>query len=409
MLSKPIDESGSSETVFVMPCTKRRSYPVISVPNVFDSALLAALLGDRQALLVTTPTVYALHGAPIRAFCSSRIRSIETMVLFVREESKTYSSVERVCRRALELSLDRRSILIALGGGVCSDVTSLAASLVRRGIDCIRIPTTLVGQVDAGLGVKTAVNFDGKKSYLGSFYPPMAVLLDPTFLRTLPLRHFHLGLAEMIKMGLVCDAELFASIEAEWPRFAATSFDEPHRDLCRIIWLSARRMLEELNDNLFEDVHKRLLDAGHTFSPQIEAASGFTVHHGEAVAIDLSFSATIAAVAGVLTWTDRERVIRLVQRIGLPIYTPLLNEELCERALVEARRHRGGESNVVLPVRIGSGTFVDIRRDLSPRILATALETLRRDGQAVSVAELHHHCSETAPVHIMAAHADFQP
>jgi 2-epi-5-epi-valiolone synthase len=396
MPSKLVDRSGDPETVFVMPCAKRQSYPVISVPNVFDSAVLALLLGDRRALLVTTPTVYRLHGASVRKFLSSGNGSIETLVLSVGEESKSYSNVECVCRTALELGLDRRAILIALGGGVCSDLTSFAASLIRRGIDCVRIPTTLVGQVDAGLGVKNAINFSDKKSYLGSFHPPMAVLLDPTFLRTLPIQHFHHGLAEMIKVALVCDAELFGLIEAEWSRFEARSFEEPDRDLSRIIELSARRMLEELKDNLFEDVYRRLVDAGHTFSPHIEATSGFTIHHGMAVAIDLCLSATIAAVAGMLTWDERDRVIRLISAIGLPIYTPSLNEELCERALVEARRHRGGESNLVLPVRIGSGSFVDFYRDLNPQILSTALDKLRCDAEAAAVEGLHQQRGPTA-------------
>ena len=143
-------------------------------------------------------------------------------------------------------------------------------------------------------------------------------------------------------------------------------------------------MLEQLKDNLFEDVYTRLVDAGHTFSPQIEAASRFKIHHGAAVAVDLSLSATIAAVAGLLTWPERERVISLIRSIGLPIHTPLLNEALCERALGEARRHRAGESNLVLPVRIGGGAFVDFDRDLSPGVLSTALERLRWDDMAGS-------------------------
>src|SRR5262245_46745226 len=208
MLLNSVNASSGAETVFVMPCTKRRSYPVVSVPHVLTSTMLQALIGDRRSLLVTTPTVYALHRASIRAFCGSGDGSIDPLILSGGEESKTCATIELICRKALDLRLDRRSILIALGGGVCSDLTSYAASLIRRGIDCIRIPTTLIGQVDAGLGVKSGVNFGGKKSYLGSFHPPMAVFLDSTFLRTLPLRHFQLGLAEMIKIALVCDAEL---------------------------------------------------------------------------------------------------------------------------------------------------------------------------------------------------------
>jgi 3-dehydroquinate synthase len=233
--------------------------------------------------------------------------------------------------------------------------------------------------VDAGIGVKNGVNFAGKKSYLGSFHPPLAVLLDPRFLRTLPLQHFQFGLAEMIKIALVSDAELFSLIEAEWFRFVPRAFQELDRGLRQIIELSARRMLEELKDNLFEAIYKRAVDAGHTFSPQIEAASGFTIHHGAAVAIDLSFSTTVAAVAGMLTWNERERVILAIRKIGLPIYSPLLTEALCERALVEVRHHRGGEANLVVPVRIGAVEFVDPGRDFGLHVLSIALNKLRSD------------------------------
>ena len=385
-----------------MPCAKQWSYPVIAVPHVFDSpqSPLALLLRDRRALLVTTPTVYALYGDSVREF-SRKVRcALDVLVLSVDEESKTHSSVERICRKTLELGLDRQSILIALGGGVCSDLTSHAASLIRRGIGCVRIPTTLLGQVDAALGVKNSVNFEGKKSYLGSFYPPMAVLLDPTFLRTLPSQHFQLGLAEIIKIALVCDAELFELVEAEWSRFVATSFEAPNRGLYRIIELSARRMLEELADNLFEDrTHKRLVDAGHTFSPQIEIASRFTIPHGAAVAIDLSLSTTIAAVARLLTWNERDRVIGLIRTIGLPIYTELLTEDLCERALIEARRHRSGEANLVLPVRVGSGIFAESGRDFDSRILSTAIDKLRSDDRVGAVRGDRDRCGGSAPGH----------
>src|SRR6187431_2842576 len=138
MLSTSGGGSDGSKTVFVMPCTRRRSYPVIWAPNVFDSALLPTLLGDRRALLITTPTVYALHGDRVRTFCSIGNRAIDTLILPVGEESKTHSSVEHICRKALDLGLDRHSILIALGGGVCSDLTSYDAYLIRRGIDCVR-------------------------------------------------------------------------------------------------------------------------------------------------------------------------------------------------------------------------------------------------------------------------------
>ena len=372
-------EPVGAETVFRMPCTRRQTYGVFSMPRALEAPCspLRSLLSGRRALIVTTPTVYRLHGGAFRAFCQEVDAEIDTLVLSLNEELKTHASAEQICRRAIERGLDRRSVLVAIGGGVCTDLTSYAASLIRRGIECIRIPTTVIGQVDAGIGVKAAVNFDGKKSYLGCMSSPTAVLLDPAFLRTLPRRHFQLGLAEIIKIALVSDAELFALVEAEWPRFVADGFDDFGSAAWRIIVVSAQRMLEELKPNLFEDrTYRRLVDAGHTFSPLIEAASDFTIHHGEAVSIDLCLSATIAALAGIMRWDDRDRVVDLIRQVGLPTHTALLNGALSELALIEAGRHRGGQTNLVLPDGIGSGVFVDALSDLRPGVLAAALERL---------------------------------
>jgi 3-dehydroquinate synthase len=154
-----------------------------------------------------------------------------------------------------------------------------------------------------------------------------------------------------------------------------------------VIESSAKKMLEELAPNLYEDqTFKRLVDAGHTFTPLIEAASDFAIHHGEAVAIDLCLSVTIAAVAGILQWNERSRLTQLIRAIGLPTFTPLLTEELCERALIEAEYHRGGQSNLVLPDRVGSGIFIDALRDLPAGTIKAALRILSEevmDGAAI--------------------------
>lgn len=367
--------------IFTMPHTRRAEYPVYFSPDLFKPpfSVLAEFVAGRRALLVTTPTVNELHGASLDAFCETF--QSDRLVLCVDEESKTHAAAERICRRALELGLDRRAVLIAVGGGVCTDLTSYAASLIRRGIHCVRVPTTVIGQVDAGIGAKSAVNFEGRKSYLGCFTPPRAVMLDPTFLRTLPLRHFVLGLAEIIKIALVADGRLFQLVEAHWPDLVGDSFDQPVRKASHIIELAAVRMLEQLRPNLFETrTYRRLVDAGHTFSPLIEAASGFRVPHGAAVAIDLCLSATLAALSGILSWAERDRTLELVSNVGLPLWSEFLSEQICERALLEAARHRGGQTNLVLPDKIGSAVFIDAFRDLPAGLMGAALRQLSADA-----------------------------
>lgn len=379
----PFPDAGTQdEPLFVMQCDRQRAYPVVLLDNAFESARspLPDALQGRRALIVTTRTVHTLYGEVLETFSRTCDSPIDVLVLDVDEETKTPAAIEAICRAAVSLELDRRAVLVGVGGGICTDLTSYAAALIRRGIACIRVPTTVIGQVDAGIGVKSAINFDGKKSYLGCFSPPALVVIDPTFLRTLPRRDFQRGLAEIVKIALVRDAELFELVESEWPRFVACG-EGASPASTRIIELSARRMLEELQTNLFEDrTHKRLVDAGHTFSPQIEAVTQFSVHHGEAVAIDLCLSVTIAAEAGILDWPSRNRVVDLIGAIGLPIFTPVLSEELCERALAEAMRHRGGETNLVLPQRIGDGSCIVYERDLKPDVLAAAIARLRDDA-----------------------------
>src|SRR5438132_13641849 len=196
-------------------CGARTSYQVVFSNALLQSqtSALVEAIGDRKALLVTTPTVDRMYGSAIRAVLE-KTDTVSTLVLNVREETKSMELVQSVCAEAFSHGLNRRGLLIAFGGGVCSDIVTLSASLIRRGIAHIRVPTTLIGQIDAGIGLKGAVNFCGKKSFIGCFHPPEQVLIDPCFLQSLPRRFLVSGLAEAIKMGIARDARLFELIES---------------------------------------------------------------------------------------------------------------------------------------------------------------------------------------------------
>ena len=265
--------------------------------------------------------------------------------------------------------------VVALGGGVCSDVVTVAASLVRRGVDHIRIPTTLIGQIDAGIGIKGAVNMAGQKSLVGTFHPPARVFIDPRHLATLPLSRIRQGLAEILKMALIRDAELFDLVEAHAERLLATRFQEPAAARS-IISRSISLMVEELARNPFEDqTFERLVDMGHTFSPQLEARSGFRLSHGEAVAVDMALSCVIAVELGMMAMHAARRFIALLGRIGLPVNSHLLTAQLCRDAAAAATAHRGGHLNLVLPRAIGLATFAG-NDALANGVLDRALEKL---------------------------------
>jgi len=363
---------------------RERSYRVgisAGVSNGNVSELIEAI-GFRKALLVTTPTVARLYANEIAKRLLESGADVSMVIVACSEQSKILSEVEKLCRECFRAGLDRRSVLIGCGGGVCTDLVTMAASLVRRGLNYIRIPTTLIGLIDAGIGIKGAVNLPGKKSALGCFHPPENVLLDPSFLRTLPKKLISDGLAEAIKVAMVMDIGLFEFIE----RYRREFLEFPHTadigKMTELVWCSTVRLLEELERNLYEDkTYRRLLDFGHTFSPLIESESGFRISHGMAVSIDIAVSTGIAFELGLVGARDRDRVLALLVNAGLPIYSPLLTTESGCRAMAEMEAHRGGHLNLVLPGGIGRSVFVNDKDRIQPQALRRALDYLRRESQ----------------------------
>lgn len=389
-MSQTLRSRATTTRAFKVPSCSSRSYEVCFAEGLLDLRLdlLADQLGARRSLLVVTPTVAKLHGQTILTRLRDYGLSIPLLVLECCESTKTIDQVERVCEEAYKQRLDREAVLISFGGGVCTDIVTVAASWIRRGINHIRIPTTLIGQIDAGIGIKGAVNFLGKKSYLGCFYPPESVLIDPTFLRTLPIYHLRSGLAEIIKIALVRDGELFDLVEHYTGLLMVTGFAEPRWESREILWRAVMGMLEELKTNIHEDqTYKRLVDFGHTFSPLLETASGFSISHGEAVAIDVALACVIAFQLGFLDEGSRDRVISVLVAAGLPIYSPLLTKHLCLQALEEATLHRGGAVNLVLPAQIGQATFLEQKKEISLSVLQSAIYELEGHSSNRKVAQ----------------------
>jgi 3-dehydroquinate synthetase len=359
-----------------MDCEARGEYEVRFCEGLLrpGSTALQDAIGDRKALLVTTPAVDRLYGTAMRAMLKDT-NTVSTLVLGVREETKSMQFVETVCKEALARGLNRRGLLIGFGGGVCLDVVTLAASLIRRGVGHLRVPTTLIGQIDAGIGLKGAVNFCGKKSFVGCFHPPEQVLIDPAFLKSLPRRSLSSGIAEAVKMGIVRDPALFDLLESGARDLVTSGFEDASG--AAVLWRSIWSMLEELRKNPYEDqTYERVVDFGHTFSPLLEGAMGFDIEHGEAVAIDIALSATIARTLGVLSAGACERILKVLTSVSLPAFATSLDVPLCHEALTEAARHRGGSMNLVVPTAIGRTMFLKRPAEVPEQVLAEAVASL---------------------------------
>ncbi len=367
----------SDTSIAALDCARKRRFEVVFADGLAtgDSAATAAVLAGRRLIVVTTSTVDALYRPALMRLLGGLSSEHRYVVMRVDERRKQMPAVQKLCRIAAEFKLDRHGAFVAIGGGVCSDIVTLAASMVRRGVDHVRMPTTLIGQIDAGIGIKGAVNLEGLKSFVGTFHPPAAVLVDPEFLRTLPAARLRQGLSEIIKMALVRDAELFARLEAQGEALLHERFQAPI-GAREVIARSIQLMLEELQNNPFEDQgFERLVDFGHTFSPTLEARSRFSISHGEAVAIDMALSAAIGVELGLCPAPAARRIVTLLARLGLPVSSPLMDLALCREAILSTSAHRGGRLNLVVPTRIGAAAFVGADA-LGDAVLARAFTRL---------------------------------
>lgn len=374
---------GGQDTLYkLVSANRERSYRVSLAPGIStgEVAELVRAIDRRKTLMVTTPTVARLYANQIARRLIEAGVDLSMVILECTEHSKSLTEVEKLCRACFAADLDRRSLLIGCGGGVCNDLVTMAASLTRRGMSFLKIPTTLIGLIDAGVGVKGTVNLPNKKSAMGVFYPPDQVLLDPAFLKTLPRELISDGLAEAIKVGIVLDPILFEFLEQFSSELLNSTSTADMAKLTELVWISSLRLLEELETNLYEDkTYERVLDFGHTFSPLIESMSGFRVSHGVAVAVDIALSSVVAFELDMLPMEDLNRILRSLQGAGLPIYSSLLTVDNCIKSLSETEAHRGGHLNLVVPTGIGSAHFIKEKRNLPPSVLQRAIHFLNQE------------------------------
>ncbi|MFC0042237.1 iron-containing alcohol dehydrogenase [Actinomadura rayongensis] len=342
------------------------SYEVRIREHVFrpDRADVLEIGSGRRRFVVVDHAVDLLHGAGIRAYFDHH--GVESTVLTVRadESAKDFGTAARIVEALDAFGLARRrEPLIVVGGGVLTDIVGLVASLYRRGTPFVRVPTTLVGLVDAGVGAKTGVNFNGHKNRLGTYAPAALTLLDRFFLATLARRHVSNGIAEILKLALIKDARLFDLLEQHGRRLLDEKFQgvTPAGDRAAVAVLHAATegMLEELEPNLWETELERSVDYGHTFSPTIEMRALPSLLHGEAVCVDMALTTVVAHHRGLLTEHQRDRVFAVMSALELPTWHPLLEPDILAGALQDTVRHRDGQQRVPLPVGIGDVTFVN--------------------------------------------------
>jgi len=287
------------------------------------------------------------------------------------EPSKRLATVEVMAEKLAKMGADRKAVIIALGGGVVGDVAGLLASLYMRGVEFVQVPTTVLAQVDASIGGKTAVNLVAGKNLLGTFHHPRVVLIDPTVLKTLPDREFRAGLYEALKCGVIGSVELFLRFEQNRARILK-------RDLAELEWLiaqSVRLKAEVVSADEHEGGLRRVLNLGHTIGHALEAETGYhKLLHGEAVAWGMVAAANIALSVGRTDSVTAGRIADAVLSLGRLPELNVSTRKIVSR-LQSDKKTQNGVVHFVLPREIGK---VEIASDVPENAVVDAVEELRR-------------------------------
>lgn len=322
-----------------------------------------ALLADR--------TVFALHGE--RAQRSLSEAGYEPLVATLEpgEANKTLAAVARLYEVLLEGRLERRSPIVALGGGVAGDTVGFVASTYLRGVPVVQCPTTLLSMVDASVGGKTGVNVPQGKNLIGTFYQPLAVVIDPEVLTTLPERELRCGLAECIKHGVIRDEALFEVIRANLSRILGVDPDTLVELVRRNVEIKAAVVMEDER----EAGVRAHLNFGHTFGHAIETTTGYgRIEHGEAVALGMLAATRTALEMGLCDEKLLDRLTALIEAAGLPVRAELARDEELDAAMRLDKKVAGARIRFVLPERMGQ---VAIRDDVPPACIHAGWSAIR--------------------------------
>jgi 3-dehydroquinate synthase len=351
-----------SETTMVAVSLGERSYDIAIGRGLLASlgARIAKLRPRSKAVIVTDENVAHLHLAAAEAALAHAGVATHRVVVPPGEASKSYRVFEQVCEAVIASRMERDDLVIALGGGVIGDLAGFVASVVRRGIDYVQVPTSLLADVDSSVGGKTAIDSAHGKNLIGSFYQPILVLADTALLDTLPEREFRAGYAEVAKYGLLGDAPFFAWLENNWREVFGGG---PAREHAIAVCCRAKADIVARDER--ETGDRALLNLGHTFGHAFEAACGFSgrLLHGEAVAIGMALAFAFSAKQGLVSATEAERATRHLAAVGLPtrpqdIPGPLPSIDRLMELIAQDKKVKRGMLTFILAKGIGAA-FVE--------------------------------------------------
>ena len=335
-----------------------RSYEILIGSGLRKRAgeFLKSIFNPSRVVIITHPSINSLYGEEVTESFIAQGWTTDTIEVPEGESSKSLGQAEKLYDRLLELNCDRKSVLVALGGGVIGDLVGFVAATYQRGIPFIQVPTTLLSQVDSSVGGKTAVNHPKGKNMIGAFYQPRLVVADLETLQTLPQKEYRAGLAEIVKYGVIADSSLFEFLETHYK--AILNLD--YKSLAYIIGTSCAIKAEVVEKDERESHYRMILNFGHTFGHAIEALTGYSQFiHGEAVAIGMVYAAQLSHSVGKCSEDVPKRLQALLNNLGLPVSMPGLDSSAVIESLYHDKKTMDHKIRFILVKEIGSIEIVD--------------------------------------------------
>ena len=329
-----------------------RSYGIVIGSGLADDivSFVRAAGYSARGMIVTDTNIAPLYAAQTAELLARAGVEAEVVSVPAGESAKSLTQANELFTRAIEMGLDRKSPIIALGGGVVGDLAGFVAATYMRGVPFIQLPTSLLAQVDSSVGGKVAVNHPLGKNLIGAFHQPDAVFMDLDVLKTLPAREIATGLGEIIKYGIICDADFFAWLEEQ----CADVLDLEPAATMHMIARSCAIKADVVRQDEREGGLRRILNFGHTIAHAVEKETGYARYrHGEAVAIGMVGAADISVAMGLLGGADRRRIERLIRTMGLPYTVKDVALDAMYEDLFHDKKTVGGRIHWVLAEGIG--------------------------------------------------------
>lgn len=313
-----------------------------------------------RKIVVVDKTVFSLYRVQIESYFQLHDTELVLLIVDATEGTKNWDNVDLILKFFEQNNVLRRSEpVIAIGGGVLLDIVGFCASIYRRGIPYIKVPTTLLAIVDASVGAKVGVNHLSRRNRIGTYYPPIATLLDKKFINTQSEREIVNGIAEVFKLAVIKNEELFKLLEENYAQLINEKFQYGAVPV-RVINLAITGMIEELEPNLWERNLDRCVDFGHSFSPMIEMKNLPNMHHGEAVVLDCLFSSCLSHIKRRINKATLCRIFTTAKNLHLPTYhVDFTDINLLINALADTMKHRDNNQYLPIPTSVGDYTMLN--------------------------------------------------